>query len=322
MIKHRPVKTAIFCLAIVTLLGSVNTCKIASGQDLVEQIERNGPSLELFKAQAIDTDVETWKWKVRLSERQQELIAKEQARWQGKLGQTAAQATQLRKALGDAGINYPVQSETLESLDAQINNLKAEITARSYQLQELTITTEAMLKENEFELKTAQLERSLLRERANLLQRELAQLTKLEKEGVTTKASLAQVKSQQIESEMLLVQNTQELKMLTEKSKDTNSTSLELVSKQLRQAKIDLEKLAKKKATIMEQDAMTKSKRLEMETAFLIAMIEKAQTERFELRLENSRYEALIELAAELRAEHEEKLKKGETDNENSDQDD
>ena len=179
-----------------------------------------------------------------------------------------------------------------------------------------------MLKENEFELKTAQLERSLLRERANLLQRELAQLTKLEKEGVTTKASLAQVKSQQIESEMLLVQNTQELKMLTEKSKDTNSTSLELVSKQLRQAKIDLEKLAKKKATIMEQDAMTKSKRLEMETAFLIAMIEKAQTERFELRLENSRYEALIELAAELRAEHEEKLKKGETDNENSDQDD
>ena len=85
MIKHRPVKTAIFCLAIVTLLGSVNTCKIASGQDLVEQIERNGPSLELFKAQAIDTAVETWKWKVRLSERQQELIAKEQADGKGNL---------------------------------------------------------------------------------------------------------------------------------------------------------------------------------------------------------------------------------------------
>lgn len=261
-----------------------------------DEVEKFGPGPTIHP-DSIKGAIETWKWQLGAAQTQQKLIEELEQTWITRSKNDEASLAEFRNEMSKVGVPYPQDKQALDGIELAIQKLEADRLALRLEWKRVIEEQEAHSLEQERLAQSQETEIELLSQKAANLARASAmieqQFSADHPETKTLKVDaqeLARLESE-IDRRQLAV------KKLLEKAQQQDGAVVARVADENRRLEQKLETLLGIRKVVAHYQPLETTSRLERRIAHAEKMIEIAQMKRFELALENTRYQALIEEA-------------------------
>ena len=261
-------------------------------------IQKYGPKPELFESAAITSAIDTWRWQMEYSNQQQKLIQQLENEWTERAAEYQKQLSAFREKMVKIGIPYPQDARALESIDTAIRNaeanrlaLDAEMRRLSLRLKMAATANDEISRQLRAELKTLQ----QLVEEMKQSQAVVEQKYSADHPEIKNRVALDAAKMRPLKME--IERKEKALKQFMTESPTEDGAMFESVTAAYHKQKSKLNSLREIQAEIGKLQPLENTQRLKNKIARAEKMAETAQTRRFELKLENIRFQALIDLA-------------------------
>lgn len=262
-----------------------------------EEVEKFGPGPTIHP-DSIQGAIETWKWQMGAAKTQQKLIEELEQTWIARSKEDERSLAQFRNEMAKVGVPYPQDKQALDGIEMAIQGLEADRLALRLEWKRVIEEQKAISLEQERLAQSQETEIELLSQKAANLARASAlidqQFTADHPEAKALKVDsqeLARLESE-IDRRQLAV------KKLYEKALQQDGAAVARVADENKRLEQKLETLLGIRKLVAQYQPLETTSRLERRIAHAEKMIEIAQMKRFELALENTRYQALIEQAA------------------------
>ena len=249
-------------------------------------MEKYGPKPDLFESAAITSAIDTWRWQMEYSNQQQKLIQQLENEWTERAAEYQKQLSAFREKMVKIGIPYPQDARALESIDTAIRNAEANRLALDAEMRRLSLRLKMAATAND------EISRQLRAELKTLQQR-VEEMKQAEKRDAFENANEREMRPLKMEIERI----EKALKQFMTESPTEDGAMFESVTAAYHKQESKLYALREIQAAIGKLQPLENTQRLKNKIARAEKMAETAQTRRFELKLENTRYQALIDLA-------------------------
>jgi len=293
----KTVSKCFFVLMIIGLFVPDVTQAAPPQEDSVEEmILRMGPDPTLFDPQAIKLTFEGWKFQSELNQRQQDLIEQSISQLTTELNATQKEKDALRAKLNAAGLPFPVDGQLVQNIEDGIRMGKSEINGYEAELQKMKLESKAVKESLLFQRETKAEEVDLLNQKMQMVASELQQVEKMFKKNVTTKRDIQATQVKLVEVKNQLTRAERELQQISSRMAQDLSSMIETVESRMQNAMTRLAKLESQRQQIQHLDPVRRIEMENIKTKQTQRLIEMARTRQFELQLDNTRNQALIEL--------------------------
>ncbi|MDG1808226.1 MAG: hypothetical protein P8J91_07425 [Pirellulaceae bacterium] len=265
-----------------------------------EMIQKYGPNPKLFQPKSIENAINTWRWQMEYSNQQQKLIQQLENKWNERVATYQSQLAAFREEMGEIGIPYPQDAHALESIDTAIRNAEANRLALDAELRRLKLQLKMAATANDEYSRRLQTDLETLQQKVEELKQSQAVVEqKYSAEHPEYRNRVALDAAEMRRLRMDIERKEKELKQFIESPVIGSAKELamvESVTAAYHQQESKVSTFNEIQAKIGVLQPLETAQRLKNKIAHAEKMAETAQTRRFELELENTRYQALIDL--------------------------
>jgi hypothetical protein len=294
----RPWRVGLLAL-ILTVSVLANLQAAPQSEDDESLILRFGPDPQLFHRERVENALRAWKWQSELSKRQQQLIGETRSKWQKRLDGIHEKLSEVRSQLAKSGLSYPLDVRAVQLIDEEIRSLKSEIVGISAQLKQVKKDAELATQDLKFERESQFGELELLRKRKEILLEEYFRTEKLVEQQALPNSRLTELKANVDEMDVMVHNQERKLQLIAARLEGQYPLQVGAIVEEQESLKSRLQELLNQREVVQKLQPLQAIESLKAEAEMARQMIEMAQVRQFDLQLDNTRYEALIQLAEE-----------------------
>ena len=264
-------------------------------QDFAEIVERHGPNLSIIQRDKVEQALMTWRWRLRLADRQGSMMHQIEEQSQKDLSVVDDQLSEMREALADVGLSLPMDVSMLREIESERRACESQLVGVQARLALQQEQVAADHRELELEMKFKRGELEVVGQQLEVRKQRLDGVRRKVESGLIPQEELVALEVSLAEVEGAYKNVRNEIEALRHRREQV-PVELESTAEEQRFLRERLEDIQRKLERIRATDAIQRYEGLQFRRQLAREKLQMSLRRQVELELDNARYEALVML--------------------------